>query len=109
MAQSVDFPHWTGIFKILGDQTRLTLLAAIHHAGQHKLTVTELAEGTGLRIATASAALRAMENNGTVSSKRDGRSIYYAIANDDIHELLHWIGAGHAHDHGHGPDSASSK
>ncbi|MCT1564047.1 ArsR/SmtB family transcription factor [Corynebacterium glucuronolyticum] len=95
MSHEVDIDSWAGTFKILGDPTRLALLAAIHYAGQNTLTVSELAEETGLRVATASAALRAMENNGTVKSQRDGRRIYYGIANDDVHELLHWIGSGH--------------
>lgn len=97
MENNVDIPAWSAVFKILGDPTRLTLLTAIHYAGKHQLTVSELAEVTKVRVATASAALRAMENNGTVESRREGRSIYYAIASEEIHQLLHWIGAGHAH------------
>lgn len=97
MSDTVDIVSWSNTFKTLGDPTRLTLLSAIHYAGQNELTVSELAETTGVRVATASAALRAMENNGTVKSTRDGRKIYYAIASEDIHQLLHWIGAGHKH------------
>lgn len=99
MTHTVDIDRWASTFKILGDPTRLALLAAIHYAGQNVLTVSELAEETGLRVATASAALRAMENNGTVKSVRDGRKILYGIANDEIHELLHWIGSGHEKNH----------
>ncbi|MCI6205876.1 MAG: metalloregulator ArsR/SmtB family transcription factor [Corynebacterium glucuronolyticum] len=95
MNHTVDIGRWAGTFKILGDPTRLALLSAIHYAGQNALTVSELAEEIDLRVATASAALRAMENNGTVKSQRDGRRIYYGIANNEIHELLHWIGSGH--------------
>lgn len=86
---------WADTFKILGDPSRLRLLAAIHYAGQYVSTVTELAEASGLRVATASAALRAMERTQTVGSRRDGRSIRYAITDDHVHQLLHWIGAGH--------------
>lgn len=89
--------EWAGTFKILGDPTRLKLLSAIHFAGPFALTVTELAEATGVRVATCSAALRAMELNGTVTSDRQGRSIHYGIADEHVHELLHWIGADHQH------------
>ncbi|EFG81180.1 ArsR/SmtB family transcription factor [Corynebacterium ammoniagenes] len=89
--------EWAGTFKTLGDPTRLKLLSAIHYAGRFAYTVSELAEATGVRIPTASAALRAMEVNGTVISQRDGRSIYYGIHNEHVHELLHWIGTGHQH------------
>ncbi|WP_257161720.1 ArsR/SmtB family transcription factor [Corynebacterium cystitidis] len=87
--------EWSGTFKILGDQTRLKLLSSIHFAGQFQYTVSELAEATEVRVATASAALRAMELNGTVKSQRDGRSIRYGISDENVHDLLHWIGAGH--------------
>lgn len=89
-------------FKVLGDPTRLSLLYEIHFAGQHQLAVSELAEAAGVRVATASAALRAMENNGTITSLRDGRHIYYGIESEEIHELLHWMGAPHADGHTHG-------
>nr|WP_076388455.1 metalloregulator ArsR/SmtB family transcription factor [Vaginimicrobium propionicum] len=82
-------------FKILGDPTRLKLLTAIHFAGQYVYTVGELADAAGLRMATVSASLRAMERVGTVKSARQGRSIKYAIADDDVHNLLHWMGATH--------------
>lgn len=88
---------WAPIFKMLGDTTRLKLLAAIHFSGQHVLSVGELAEVTGLQVATASASLRAMEAHGVVVAQRDGRTIRYGIADDNIHELMHWVGLGHQH------------
>src|SRR5699024_1525169 len=32
-----------------------------------------------------------------VTSQREGRSIRYAIHDEHVHELLHWIGTGHQH------------
>lgn len=92
------FDEWAKTFKILGDPSRLRLLTAIHSAGQYVSTVTELAEASKLRVATASAALRAMESNQIVSSRRDGRSIRYSIADHRVHELLHWMGSNHSYD-----------
>lgn len=85
-----DHEEWAAVFKTLGDPTRLSLLNAIHGAGNNQLGVTELANRTGTRVATTSAALRAMEKMGTVHSVREGRSIYYGIADERIHRLLHW-------------------
>ena len=51
--------EWAGTFKTLGDPTLLKLLSSIHFAGRFAYTVSELAEATGVRIPTASAALRA--------------------------------------------------
>ena len=87
--------QWSPAFKLVGDTTRLKLLVAIHFAGPGATTVTELARVTGVKLATASAALRAMESSGAMSSTREGRQIYYAIADGEIHRLLHWIGFGH--------------
>lgn len=89
--------EWAPKFKVLGDQTRIKLLVAIHFAGQHSATVTELADATGVRVATASAALRAMEAAGAVRAERDGRQIRYAIADEGLHQLLHAVGSGHEH------------
>lgn len=93
----VDIPGWTPVFKTLSDPTRLALLTAIHFAGPQQLTVSELSELTDTKMATASAALRAMEKTGVVHSIRDGRSIYYAIVDEQVHRVLHWIGATHRH------------
>lgn len=87
--------EWANTFKILGDPSRLRLLKAIHSAGPYVSSVTELADVAELRVATASAALRAMERNGTVGSRRDGRSILYAITDERVHQLLHWTGDHH--------------
>lgn len=82
-------------FKIMGDATRLKLLCAIHVAPHHTATVSQLAADTGIRLATASAALRSMETAGIVGSRRDGRTVHYRITDHNVHELLHWFGAGH--------------
>lgn len=88
---------WAPIFKLLGDATRLKLLSAIHFSGQYVLSVGELAEATGLQVATASASLRAMEAHRVVKAQRDGRTIRYGICDDNVHELMHWVGLGHKH------------
>lgn len=87
--------NWAPTFRILGDITRLKLLTALHFAGPYVLTVSELAETTGVRVATCSAALRAMELNGTVACQRKGRSIYYALKDANAHQLLHCMGSEH--------------
>ncbi|APT91974.1 hypothetical protein CPHO_02580 [Corynebacterium phocae] len=79
--------QWARTFKTLGCPTRLSLLMAIHQEGSP--TVTRLAEQAGVRVATASAALRAMEKMGTVESVRDGRMIHYQLADPRVHQLLH--------------------
>ncbi|AWB84283.1 ArsR/SmtB family transcription factor [Corynebacterium liangguodongii] len=88
--------EWAPTFRLLGDATRLKLLCSIHFSGQHALTVSELADATGTRLATTSAALRSLEAAGAVAARREGRSVYYAISDERVHELLHFFGAEHA-------------
>lgn len=88
---------WAPVFKLLADPSRLRLLATMHHLGPAQATVTELAEATGLRTATASAALNLLANAGYIEPHRTGREIRYALVEDRAHDLLHFIGAGHEH------------
>ncbi|PFG27891.1 transcriptional regulatory protein [Corynebacterium renale] len=92
--------EWSRVFKLMGDSTRLRLMAVLHDRGAGNTTVTQLAELTGVRVATASAALRAMEHSGVVSSKRDGREVRYTLEDDSVHRILHHVGFHHA-DHEH--------
>lgn len=88
---------WAPLFKVLGDPTRLKLLLAMHYRGPAEATVSELAELTGLKTATASAALKNMEASGVISPVKDGREVRHRLVDDRVHELLHHFGGGHAH------------
>lgn len=92
-----DAETWAGVFKLMGDPTRLKLMAVLHARGAGKTTVTELADLTGVRTATASAALRAMEHSGVVRGERFGREVRYTLQNDDVHDILHHVGFSHHH------------
>lgn len=92
--------EWQPVFKVVSDRTRLRLLIALHHAGPANLTVQQLAKATGVRLATASAALNLMANAGVVSSQRDGRQMRYSLVDERIHRVLHHIGAFHAVEEG---------
>lgn len=88
--------HWSPLFKALGDPSRLRLLIAMHYAGPGRATVTELADTTGLRTATASAALKHLHTSGLVSAERSGREVYYRLSDRHAHELIHYLGGTHA-------------
>lgn len=93
--------HWTSTFKVMSDPTRLKLLAAMHHLGPSVANVGELADVTGVSTQTASAALNHMASAGVLTSTRTGRHIRYALHNDEVHRILHFIGAGHGTHHHH--------
>lgn len=84
---------WSQTLKILADPTRFKLLLILHYQGPGQMTMTELAHESDLRPATASAALRYMSNVGVVNVKRDGRQMYYYLADERTHRMLHYMGS----------------
>lgn len=89
--------EWASVFKTLSDPTRLRLLIAMHYRGPAEATVSELADATGVRVATASASLVAMADADVIESVRQGRQVRYRLVDDQVHRLLHHLGATHAH------------
>ena len=69
------------ICKVLADPKRLHIL---HLLADGERSVGELAETLGVRQANASQHLTVMRERGIVSTRRDGRTIYYRLANPTI-------------------------
>lgn len=88
---------WAGVFKTLSDPTRLRLLLAMHYRGPAEATVSELAAAAGVRVATASASLVSMSEANVIEPVRQGRVVRYRLVDDQVHRLLHHLGATHAH------------
>ncbi|APE12752.1 transcriptional regulator (plasmid) [Rhodococcus sp. 2G] len=91
----LNIPEWSSRFHLLGDPTRLRLLAAMHHAGPGTATVTELAEAAQITKTAASQALRVLRLQGWVRDERIGRTVRYTLIDTTVHELLHLMGATH--------------
>lgn len=70
------------LFKVLGDGTRLQLLAVLQ-AGE--LAVGELAATVGMTDSAVSHQLRVLRQAGVVRTRREGKSILYAL--DDHHVI----------------------
>lgn len=87
---------WADTFRLLGDPTRLRLLTVLHYVGPGALSMSELAERAGVKMATASAALRLLTAAGVVTGTRDGRMMRYALTDERVHRLLHHFGGTHA-------------
>jgi DNA-binding transcriptional ArsR family regulator len=71
----------SGLFRLLGDPTRVRLLYALLEAGE--LCVCDLAATIDATETTVSQALRLLRTAGVVRSRRDGRTIHYRL--DDAH------------------------
>lgn len=75
-----------GLFKVLGNDTRLRLLHEMHRAGE--VTVGDLAEQVGLRVQAVSNQLQRLSDRGIVTARRDGSRIWYSIADPCVPAVL---------------------
>ncbi|HET8523722.1 MAG TPA: metalloregulator ArsR/SmtB family transcription factor [Thermomicrobiales bacterium] len=73
------------LFAILGDPTRVRLLAAL---GTSELCVCDLAAATGVNRSTVSHQLRILREYRIVRRRRDGKVIYYALDDGHVASLL---------------------
>lgn len=85
---------WAELFQALSDSNRLRILLAVHHAPG--ICVTDLADAVGMTANATSHALAALRVRGIVRSERSGRERRWSIASDQIHALLHQVGATHS-------------
>jgi DNA-binding transcriptional ArsR family regulator len=74
------------LFKVLGNDTRLRLLHALHRKGS--VSVGELAEQVGMRPQAVSNQLQRLADRGIVAARRDGTRIFYSIADPCVPSVL---------------------
>ena len=70
-------PEMAGMFKSLGDLTRLQLIYLLATAGTGKLCVGDIAARLGISQPAVSQHLKALKNEGIVDSQREGFHVYY--------------------------------
>ncbi len=83
--KQVLFAQFAAVAKALGHAHRLELLEQL---AQGERSVEVLADRTGLSIANASQHLQHMRRAGLVANRRDGKFVYYRLADDAVLELL---------------------
>ncbi|HEY7245207.1 MAG TPA: metalloregulator ArsR/SmtB family transcription factor [Xanthobacteraceae bacterium] len=79
------FAHFAAVAKSLAHAHRLELLEQL---AQGERSVEVLANRSGLSIANASQHLQQMRRAGLVANRRDGKFIYYRLADDAVLDLL---------------------
>jgi ArsR family transcriptional regulator len=79
------FTHFAAVAKSLGHAHRLELLEQL---AQGERSVEVLADRTGLSIANASQHLQHMRRAGLVTNRREGKFVYYLLADDAVLDLL---------------------
>ena len=72
--------------EVLGDPTRLAILRMLER--EDELAAGEIVERLGLPQATVSTHLGCLRWCGYVATRREGRNVYYRLADDRVRALL---------------------
>ena len=86
LLQSETVNSLAGIFKVLGDPTRVRILDVL---ARGERSVSNLADVLGLTESAVSHQLRLLRNTRIVRSRRDGRMIFYALDDQHVLDLFH--------------------
>lgn len=73
------------IFALLADETRLKI---VYGLGRSELCVCDAAAVADVTTAAASYHLRLLHKAGLVEYRRDGRLVYYRLADDSLREVV---------------------
>jgi DNA-binding transcriptional ArsR family regulator len=84
-ADGHEFELLAELFHQTADPTRLRLLFTLL---VRELCVCELAEVTEVSVSAVSHQLRSLRSAGLVSRRKNGRHVYYSLADDHVRELL---------------------
>jgi len=71
--------------KVLANEDRLLLLCQL---SQGEMCVSELEETLGIRQPTLSQQLGVLRNEGVVNTRREGKNVYYTVAEPALLEIL---------------------
>lgn len=74
------------LFRVLADETRCTILAALDRA--EELCVCDLAHITGLSLPTVSHHLRRLRELDLIRSRREGKMVFYRLVDEHVRQLL---------------------
>ncbi|MEE4301182.1 MAG: metalloregulator ArsR/SmtB family transcription factor [Pseudomonadales bacterium] len=74
-----------GMLKAAGDAERLGILALLQGGA---LQVSEIAERTDAGLSTTSQRLRLLLAEGLVARERQGRVVFYALADEHVRDLI---------------------
>ena len=73
------------LFKIFGDTTRIKIMYALH---EDEMCVCAISELLGMTQSAVSHQLKTLKTANLVKSRRDGKTIYYSIADDHVRTII---------------------
>ena len=79
-----EFMDLADLFKVFGDSSRIKILCALF---ERELSVCCIADAAGISQSAASHQLRVLKANHLVSYRKEGKEVYYRLADDHVHEI----------------------
>ena len=73
------------LFKIFGDSTRIRILYALFEA---EMCVCDIATLLGMTQSAISHQLRALKNARLVKARREGKTVFYSLADDHVKTIV---------------------
>ena len=73
------------LFKVFGDSTRIRILFVLFEA---EVCVCDLAKALNMSQSAISHQLRILKQNKLVKSRREGKSIFYSLADDHVRTII---------------------
>lgn len=83
------------LFSAISDPTRIRIIHALTE--NDRLSVTDLAHHTNLSVSAISHQLRLLRDRSLLRADREGRSVYYSLADDHLRKLFR-TGVQHAYE-----------
>ena len=75
----------TELFRIFGDSTRVRILYVLF---EEEMCVCDIAQLLGMTQSAISHQLRALKNVRLVKARREGKTIFYSLADDHVKTIL---------------------
>ncbi|MBQ1681263.1 MAG: helix-turn-helix transcriptional regulator [Agathobacter sp.] len=73
------------LFKVFGDSSRIRILYVLFEA---EVCVCDLAEALGMTQSAVSHQLKILKTNRLVKARREGKSVFYSLADDHVRSIL---------------------
>lgn len=73
------------LFKIFGDPTRIRILSTL---AKQELCVQDIADSLSMTQSAISHQLRILKQSALVKFRRDGKTIYYSLADDHVATIM---------------------